>query len=164
MKGLDYGVEVKQSEEELKRLLKTEDRALQRRRLRFLLLLKSGKCSSQAQAGAAIGLQHRGAQKLWQLYSKEGMAGVLRPPGSGRPSKLSGEAKATLDTALAQSKLSTLRQAAGLLHQNHGISISVQGVHYYFKAQKIKKKTGRPSNVRKDEEGAEAFKKKGLPK
>jgi hypothetical protein len=34
-------------------------------RCRFLRLLKSGKCKSQAAAGAAIGVCERHAQRLW---------------------------------------------------------------------------------------------------
>ena len=56
MKGLNYDELVKESVQELGVLYCQQSRALSRRRLQFLLLLKSGKCFSQAKAGGLIGL------------------------------------------------------------------------------------------------------------
>lgn len=87
------------------------------------------------------------------------MAGLLTPPSRGRPPKLSEEAKRDLQAASDSSRVATLRQACSFVQSNNGTSISQVAMHYYFKQQKVKKKTGRPTNVRKGVQAAEAFKK-----
>jgi transposase len=164
MKGLNYEEMVKESVAELRILHRRQSSALFRRRLQFLLLLKSGKCSSQAKAGALIGIKLRASEKLWKLYVTEGLQGLLRLPDKGRPAKLTEAAKAALQTELDQSRVATLRQACHFVEQSHGIVLTEVAMHYYFKREKIKKKTGRPANIRKDEEAEEAFKKKSFPR
>ena len=168
MKGLDYHRRIREELEELRLLLRKQERSLAKRRLRFLILLKSGECTSQASAGAQIGIKRRAAEKLWKLYHTKGIEGLLEKPHSGRPAKLDEAAKQALQNELDGSRIQTLGQACDLVRQNHDISISPVAMHYYFKAQKIKKKTGRPTNVRptnvrKDVEGEKAFKKKSFP-
>jgi transposase len=54
----------------------------------------------------------------------------------------------------------TQKQIASQIASEMGVSYTQMGIHYMFKRLKIKNKTGRPSNVRKDEVGLENFKKK----
>jgi transposase len=162
MKGLSYEEVVKESVEELRILHRKQSSSLFRRRLQFLMLLKSGKCSSQSRAGALIGIKLRASEKLWKLYVREGVQGLVRTPEKGRPAKLTQEAKAALQTELDQSRVVTLKQACSFVEQQHGITISQVAMHYYFKREKIKKKTGRPTNIRKDLQGEERFKKKSF--
>jgi transposase len=164
MKGLNYDERVKESVAELRVLRRKQDKALYCRRLQFLMLLKSGKCSSQAKAGALIGIQSRAAEKLWKLYQTQGVEGLLRLPEKGRPAKLSEEAKAALQEELDQSRVITLKQACLFVAQHHGITLSQVAMHYYFKREKIKKKTSRPANIRKDLAEEEVFKKKSFPR
>lgn len=164
MKGLNYAEMVKESVKDLRVLHRKQSNALFRRRLQFLMLLKSGKCSSQAKAGALIGIKLRASEKLWKLYREEGLQGMLHTPEKGRPAKLTERAKADLQTQLDESRIATLKQACSFVEQNHGIVLTQVAMHYYFKCEKIKKKTGRPTNVRKDVEGEELFKKKSFPR
>lgn len=163
MKGLNYDELVKESAKDLRVLYRKQSSALFRRRLQFLMLLKSGQCSSQAQAGALIGIKARASEKLWKLYRSEGVQGLLRPPAKGRPAKLTEGAKADLQTELDGSRVATLKQACSFVEQTHGIVLTQAAMHYYFKREKIKKKTGRPTSVRKDVAGEEWFKKKAFP-
>jgi transposase len=71
--------------------------------------------------------------------------------------------KETLQKELDRSRIQTLKEACSFVLQQHGIAISQSAMHHYFKAEGIKKKTGRPTNVRKDEKGEEMFKKKSFP-
>ena len=164
MKGLNYKETVKESVAELRVLHRKQDKALFRRRLQFLMLLKSGKCCSQAKAGALIGIQARAAEKLWKLYQTQGVEGLLRRPDKGRPAKLSEAAKADLQAELDQSRVATLKQACLFVAQTHGIVLSEVAMHYYFRREKIKKKTGRPTNIHKDPQEEEEFKKKSFPR
>jgi transposase len=146
MRCLDYSREIGEEVEGLQAMYRKQSRSLTRRRLRFLLLLKSGACASQALAGAKIGIKARVAEKLWALYRKKGITGLLEKPHSGQPAKLDKQIKETLHKELDRSR-----------------AVSQSAMHHYFKAEGIKKKTGRPTNVRKDEKGEAVFKKKPFP-
>jgi transposase len=160
---LNYKELVKEEIAQLRMLHRKQNKSLDRRRLQFLMLLKSGKCLTQRAAGALIGIGQRAAEKLWKLYATEGLDKLLEPPRSGRPSKLNEKARQDLQTQLDEHRVTTLRQACGFVAQQHGIILSQVAMHYYFKQEKIKKKTGRPTNIRKDVQGEEVFKKKLSP-
>jgi transposase len=163
MRVLKYCKAIQQSAARLKQLRDKQKGALYYRRLHFLYLLKSGSCITQAAAGGQIGIKERGAQKLWHLYQSKGLQGLLEKSHAGRPSKLDEPAKEVLQKALDSDKLQSLQQACDLVKSEQGISISPSTLHYYFKAMGIKKKTARPTSVRKDEKGERVFKKKSFP-
>ncbi|MBD0374212.1 MAG: winged helix-turn-helix domain-containing protein [Flavisolibacter sp.] len=50
-----------------------------------------------------------------------------------------------------------------MVKEHTGVEYSVSAMHYVFKALCIKKKTGRPSHVGKDEQKAEALKRLSGP-
>lgn len=160
MRVLHYGKAIKQSSDWLKQLRDKQSGVLYYRRLHFLYLLKSGSCTTQAAAGGQIGIKERGAQKLWHLYQSQGIKGLLEPSHAGRPRKIDEQSQEALQKALDTDKLQSLQQACDWVKRQQGISLSLSTMHYYFKAMGIKKKTGRPTSVRKDETGERAFKKK----
>jgi transposase len=163
MKRLDYSKVIGEALEDLESLYRRQSRSLARRRLRFLILLKGGGCFSQVLAGARIGIKPRASEKLWALYRARGIPGLLEKPHSGQPPKLDNKAKEALRTELDKGGIQTLREACTFVLHKRGIAISKAAMHRYFKAQGIKKKTGRPTNVRKDTKGEAAFKKKSFP-
>ncbi len=163
MKRLDYGIEITEELQELQALYRKQSRSLPRRRLRFLILLKTGECTAQGQAGARIGLKPRASEKLWALYRSKGIGGLMEKPHSGRPPKLDQATRRALNEQLDSDCIQTLQQACDFVHHQGGIAISPSAMHRYFKAQGIKKKTGRPTHVRKDVQGEERFKKKSFP-
>jgi transposase len=163
MRSLDYSEAIGEELQELQFLYRKQSRSLARRRLRFLLLLKSGECSSQATAGAKIGIKLRASEKLWALYRTGGIPGLLEKPHSGQPSKLTPKVKEALQKELDKSSIQTLQEACTFVRKMHRIHISPSAMHRYFKTQGIKKKTGRPTNVKKDVAGEERFKKKSFP-
>lgn len=94
MKGLDYSTAIKETAEELRVLYRRQKRPLARRRLRFLIVLKTGLCSSQAKAGEQIGIKQRASEKLWRLYQVKGIAGLLAPPAlASHPNWINGPKK-----------------------------------------------------------------------
>ena len=160
---LDYRQAIKESAEWLEKLRNQQQKALYYRRVHFLYLLKSGSCLSQGAAGQQIGLKVRGAQKLFKRYRAAGLPGLLTPSAHmGRPAKLDAQSKATLQAALSTDSIQTLKQGCDFIATTIGIEMSQVAMHYYFKALGIKKKTGRPSSVRKDLEGEKTFKKKSF--
>ena len=140
-RSLDYEVFIEEQAEDLLALERRQGKALLRDRVRFLRLLKSGECSSQAQAGKQIGLKRRAAEKLWSKYTKEGLAGLLRYPYQGSKPQLSEAQSRQLEAELRKDGIQTLEQ----------------GCTY------VKNKTGRPVHVHKDEKGENRFKKKTSP-
>ncbi len=159
MRVLHYHKEIRQGASTLLRIRDRQKSVLYYRRLQFLYLLKSGHCNSQAEAGAQIGIKVRAAQKLWNKYKRQGLAGLLAVPPLGRPAKLDEQCKAALKEELKKDSIQTLRQACHFVAQHSGITISEVAMHHHFKALHIKKKTGRPTSVRKDRKGEERFKK-----
>lgn len=160
---LNYQELIQQSESELRALICRQKHSLLKRRLRFLLLLKTTPHVSVASAGRSLGLGPRGARKMWDLYQKQGIDKYLQYPYKGRASKLSAAQKQWLQQKAKDEQLTTLKQTADLIAEEQHLNYSLSAVHYIFKALRIKKKTGRPSHIHKDEQKVETFKKKSSP-
>ena len=159
---LNYSEAIRESAARLLRVERSQKKALLRDRVRLVRLLKSGACTSQRQAGERIGLSLRESQRVWNRYQKGGLEGLLDYPFKGKPRRLREEQCEELKQHLSKNGVQTLRQARDFIQEHLGVAYTVGGVHYVFKCLKIKKKTGRPSSVRKDEKGARVFKKNSL--
>lgn len=134
-------------------------KAIVRDRIRFLRLLKSGQCTSQRAAGQAIGLQERQSQRIWQLYRQQGYAGLTSPGYTHSFGKLSCTQLSQLQAYLRQDLAATLSDARHYVVEEFGVSYTVSGLCKLFQRLKVKRKTGRPVNIGKDEGKAAAFKK-----
>lgn len=163
MTKIDYPTLIKETKRKLKQLEREQPKSFVRDRIRFLRLLKSGRCSSQAEAGEFIGLSARSSQRLWHSYQKEGLQALLTYPYQGTLCRLSDAQTEELIAYLAQDQVQFLHEAKAYVHQHFGVGYSTSGLHKLFERLKVKKKTGRPSNYRKDEKGAALFKKSLLP-
>ncbi|MBD0350815.1 MAG: winged helix-turn-helix domain-containing protein [Flavisolibacter sp.] len=157
---LDYRKAIKEGEQELLSLERRQNYSILRDRMRFLRLLKSGECPSQAKAGGQIGLGLRGSEKLWKKYRREGIEGLLTYPYEGTKGKLTEKQEQQLFKELQRDDTSTLQQACDYVEQKFGVSYTVPGMDYVFKPLKVKKKTGRPVYTNKDYKAEKHFKKK----
>jgi len=157
---LDYQKAIKESEEQLLHLERHQSKALLRDRMRFLRLLKSGQCTSQAGAGQYIGLKLRASEKLWSKYRTQGIEGLLVYPYKGSQGKLSEEQQGRLQQQLLKDETQSLQQACAYVEKKFKVHYTIRGIGYVFERLKIKKKTGRPQHTNKDVEGEEHFKKK----
>jgi transposase len=158
-KIIDYKILIKEGEEELEHMAKQQKNRQNTDRLRFLRYLKSEQAHSQIQAGELIGLKPRQSQNLWNLYAKGGINGLLI---TSKPRYLGKLSSIEISRVLQYSdsdQLVNQKQTAAFIKQEMGINYTQAGIHYLFKRLKVKNKTGRPSNIRKDEIGAEVFKK-----
>lgn len=160
---LDYRKAIKESAEKLRALERSQPKALLRDRMRFLRLLKSGECTSQAQAGRSIGLKLRASEKLWRKYREQGVAGLLRYPYPGKKEKIPEQLKEDLQEELAKGQTQNLQQVQHFIEEKSGVHYTIAGVYYVLERMKIKKKTGRPQYYDKDKQGEERFKKKSSP-
>lgn len=163
MRALKYGALITESVEGLQSLLKKATKPLIRRRLRFLLLLKQKQGLSRAVAGKKLGLLSTGAEEMWRLYKQGGIEKMLDYLFKGKQPYLNEEQKRWLTEALRKDCTQSLSAACILVKEQTGVSYSVSAMHYVFKALGIKKKTGRPSHITKDEAKAEGFKKRISP-
>lgn len=159
---LDYTTAIKEGISAIRATLEGSHQPLIKRRLRLLLSLKTTPGLSCAKAGAKLGLSLRGAEAMWKLYRSGGFEAYITYPFKGRQSSLSPEDKQWLRQDLKNGDTVTLSGAAERIKAHTGAkeALSPQAVHYIFKALKIKKKTGRPAHIHKDEAKVEAFKKK----
>ncbi len=157
---LDYQKAIKESEQDLLERERHQSKALLRDRMRFLHLLKSGACSSQAQAGKHIGLKVRASEKLWSKYCAEGIEGLLAYPYKGSQGKLSEKQKQQLQEELRKDQIQSLQQGCAYVEKKFRVHYTPSGISYVFRRLQVKKKTGRPVHVQKDVRGEKRFKKK----
>jgi transposase len=154
---VNHADKINESLDDLHRLRAQQKLTLRRDRIGFLIGLKNG--YTQAQAGAQIGIKLRQSQKLWRLYRSGGLAALLVENRKTYLGKLSCAQISRLRSFLQTDQADTLRSVQGWLASNEQVEYSLGGISLLFKRLKIKLKTGRPSNVRQDREGREAFKK-----
>jgi transposase len=101
----------------------------------------------------------RQAQKIWQQYREAGLAAILEKPRKDSLGNLSSLEIARLLRYLSEFGFGTLEEAQSYLTESFGASYTIGGVSWLFKRLKVKLKTARPSNVKKDERRVEAYKK-----
>lgn len=157
---LDYQKAIKETEEQLLQLERHQSKALLRDRMRFLRLLKSGQCTSQAGAGKYIGLKLRASEKLWSKYRTAGIEGLLAYPYKGSKGKLSEDEQLLLQEELRKDETQSLQQACAYVEKKFKVHYTIRGIGYVFGRLKVKKKTGRPQHANKDVKGEKHFKKK----
>jgi len=162
MSVISYQQMITESAKQLFKWEQQQGKAYLRDRMRFLRLLKTGQCTSQAQAGALLGHSQRSSQRLWKRYREGGIKALLTYPYQGKPCRLSNKQKEQLRCYLTHDGVQFLHEAGSYIAARFGVGYSTSGVCKLFRRMKVKKKTGRPSNYRKDEKGARRFK-KSLP-
>jgi len=163
MRKLDYGRLITESESELQQLARKQNQARFRDYLRFLGHLKTGTATTQAAAGALVVLSARQSQNLWRSYRQHGLGHLLSERRGGSVGQLSYVQISQMQAFIRQSSTPlTQLQIGEWIESNFGKRFTQAGVSVLFKRLKIKLKTGRPSNVRKDEAAAEDFKKTSL--
>lgn len=156
---MNYATLITESEAELSAAEKARGSALDRDRARFLRLLKSGECRTQAMAGQAIGLGERQSQRLWRAYGKGGLKGLHSASPRRGWGKLSSAQLTALRRYLLDNQAQTLAHIQTYLEGSHGVTYTIGGISALCKRLKIKPKTGRPVNVRQVPGAVEAFKK-----
>lgn len=157
---LDYAKAITESKQQLSGLERHQSHALLRDRMRFLRLLKTKVCRSQAKAGQSIGLKPRASEKLWYKYTTEGLEGLLTYPYKGSKGKLTEAQKQQLEKELCNDQTQSLQQACDYVEKKFGIHYTIPGIRYVFERLRVKKKTGRPEHHSKDHKGEKRFKKK----
>jgi len=156
---MNYAEIITESEEELKRIGKKQKLVQLEKRVRFLLVLKSGDAKTQAEAGERVGWKLRQSQKIWKLYREGGLSAVLEKPKRWGFGKLSSHQIAELQKYLTEFGANSLLEVGKYLEQSFGVLYTQAGVSALCCRLKIKLKTARPSNAKKDVEKVERYKK-----
>jgi transposase len=150
---MNYGQIITEAEAELERLEAAQKLVQFQKRVRFLRLLKTGEAKTQEAAGKLVGWQKRQSQKIWALYRKGAIEEVLRKPPRYRLGKLSSQEMARLQQYLREFRANSLSEVRDLIKLMFEVEYSESGVCVLFQRLRIKLKTPRPSNIRKDERG-----------
>ena len=159
MNTLDYASSINESETELLQLERQQSDAKSRDRIRFIRLLKTGACQTQTQAGEYIGLKRTQSQKIWRDYKGGGLACLVSSPPKRGFGKLSAHQISLLRSRLSLHDIASQSQLSLWISQEFGVEYTQAGISLLLSRLKIKLKTGRPCNVRKDSAEEEAFKK-----
>lgn len=138
---------------------KQQTKAQLRDYVRFLRLLKSGECTTQIQAANQVNLSLRQAQRLWKRYHHQGFEALIEDRQSTYIGKLSTTQISRLRQFLLDDQAQTLADIQAYLVGSLGVNYTIGGVSDLCKRLKIKRKTGRPVNLRQ-QPGAIAFFKK----
>jgi transposase len=160
---MNYAELISESEDELRQIEKRQKLVQFQKRIHFLRLLKSQLVVTQEKAGQAVGWQLRQSQKIWQLYRQGGVAAVLVKPKGWGFGKLSSHQIAQLQNYLAEFGGYSLLEIGHYLEQSFGVVYSTSGVSALCCRLKIKLKTARPSNAKKDAAKVETYKKTLAP-
>ena len=156
---MNYSQIITEAETELERLEAAQKLVQFQKRVRFLLALKTGEAKTQEAAGKIVGWQKRQSQKIWALYRKGAIQEVLRKPQRYRLGKLSSQETARLQQYLREFGANSLAEARDLIKQMFEVQYSESGVCVLFQRLRIKLKTPRPSNIKKDARAGAEYKK-----
>jgi transposase len=138
---------------------KRHPKAFQRDRIRFLRLLKSGQCRSQAATGALLGLSLRQAQRLWLQYCQQGYDQFINSRQKGYWGRLSSTQISQLRQYLLTDQAQTLADIQSFLRQSFGVEYTIGGVSVLCSRLKIKRKKGRSVHVSQNPDDIITFKK-----
>ena len=107
-----------------------------------------------------VGHSPRQVARWWATYRRGGLEALLREPvWPGKPPRLTPEALAGLETAMAEGQIATLKDAQAYLADRHGVAYaSLNGVWAQMRKHRIKLKTGRRRHELADAAAQEAFK------
>lgn len=156
----DYALAITEDEAALRR----EERRLRGRptavRVRALRVLKGGAACSLGACADLVGHSPRQVARWWATYRHAGLAALLREPTHpGRTPRLTPEALADLEAAMAAGQIATLKDARTYLAERHGVVYaSLNGVWQQLRKHKITLKTGRRRHEQADAQAQEAFK------
>lgn len=163
-RSLSYNKQIKETIKTLKDLEKVQKELLYRDRVRYIRVLKTGEAKTQKEASALIGVSERQGQRNWSLYQKKGLKGLLAVLNKGGgQSKLGVKELEELKKDVLEKDVQFLHEAVTHVKEKYDKEYTVAGMHFVFKRLGIKKKTGRPSNIRQNKEELKAFKKNSHP-
>jgi transposase len=160
-----YKLEIAESEEELKELLRQQKTASGKERIQVLYLLKSHRAETITAVAEILGRNRVTVQEWLKEYRLGGLKRMLTPkPRKGRSRQLPGWAKEALEKRLSSEEgFNSYGESVEWLEEKLGIQAkykTVYGwVHYYLGASP---KVARPKSYEQDSALVEDFKKNSV--
>jgi len=145
--------------EELREIQSRQKLVQFEKRVQFLIWLKSGEAKTQKEAGSKVGWKARQSQKIWQMYRERGLAGVLEKSERRGLGKLSSVEISRLNEYLREFGACSLAEIRAFVREAFGVNYTIGGLSDLCSRLRIKLKTARPSNYRKDEAAVVQYKK-----
>ena len=157
-----FQIEIAESEEELKKRLKTTSSGIQKEKLQMLWWLVSGQVKQQQEIGQRLGRDTSTVTRWLQKYRASGLSGLLeikKAPGAER--KINDEALAALKHELETGQgFESYGEIVEWLKRQHGLDIEYATVYAWVRYRlKAKLKVPRPQSQEQDEELISEFKK-----
>ncbi len=156
---MNYAELITETIDELKQLDREQKLAQFEKRAGFLLALKTQVAGTQEKAGEQVGWKLRNAQKVWKLYRTGGIGAVLRKPQGWGFGKLSSQEIARLQKYLREFGGADLAEVKQICGEQFNVTYTIGGVSALCARLKIKLKTARPSNAKKEAAKGERYKK-----
>jgi len=129
------------------------------KRVRFLILLKSGEAKTQKEAGSEVGWKLRQSQKIWRIYRERGLKGVLEKEDKRGFGKLSSVEISQLNGYLREFGAQSLAEIQQYLKKSFGVEYTIGGLSDLCTRLRVKLKTARPSNYQKNKAEVLSYKK-----
>ena len=160
-----FRIEITESEEELKKRLKTATLGNQKEKLQMLWWLKSGQVKAQQEIGKRLARDSSTVTRWLQKYRLGGLSSLLeikKAPGASR--KISAQAIAALKHELETGKgFSSYGAIVEWLKQEHKLDIEYGTVYAWVRYRLgAKLKVPRPQSYKQDEELISEFKKNSV--
>jgi transposase len=157
-----YKLEIQESEDELKQLLRSQKTATGKERIHLLYLLKSKQAQTVQDAASILG-RHRATVQEWLKHYREGgIEELLKSrPRSGRPRAIPDWAVAALQKRLEEPQgFDGYQSICDWLESELGIEAEYKTVHQlvHYRLQSSPK-VPRPISVEQSSEQLEAYKK-----
>lgn len=157
-----YRLEIKESLDELKRLLRVQTTGADKERVQWLYLLKSEQAKTMEQVAQMLGRHRVTVQKWAKKYREGGLEELLnQKPRTGRPTQLPHWAEKALEKRLQQEDgFNTYHEIGEWLEENLGITATYKTVHHWVHYRlKAAPKVVRPQSSKQDKERLETYKK-----
>lgn len=157
-----YKLEIQESAEELKQLLRVQTTAMSKERIQLLYLLKTQQAKTVQAAASLLGRNRVTVQEWLQRYRSGGMNALLkRKNHTGRPRKLPKWAEQALYKRLQQPEGFDSYQAIGnWLENTLGLTVAYKTVHKLVHQQfGGLPKVPRPESVKQSPQQLEQYKK-----
>ena len=161
-----YNIEVQESTEELKKLIRKQTKATKRDRLRALYLHRTGQAQSRRHMAAILGCAESTIYRWLKTYQNQGLEGLLAVKTSpGRPRTISGQALIDLKNQLkTRSGFGSYEEIQSWLAEQHQLETAYSTVHATVRYRlKAKLKASRPRSSEADPDVQDNFKKNCPP-
>ena len=152
-----FKLEIRESEEELKKLLRIQTQASKRERLRALYLHRTGQAKKRRQMAAILGCAESTVYRWFKTYQNQGLEGLLAiRTSSRRPPKISAQADQGLQKQLAKrAGLGSYGEIQSWQAKQHQLEAAYSTVHGTVRYRlQAKLKAPRPRSREADAPGA----------